>query len=111
MLEEVKIAGEASYGAEGETLSDLRPINFVFGSNGSAKTTISRIVGNVGAYPACQVTWRGGRPIECLAFNSDFARKSYATQMAGIFTLGEQQNDVLQRVAEQKPLWAICSET
>jgi wobble nucleotide-excising tRNase len=102
VLEEVKIAGEASYGAEGETLSQLRQVNFIFGTNGSGKTTISRVVANVTAYPTCGLSWKGGRAIECLVFNSDFARKTYATQLAGIFTLGEQQNDVLQRIAEQK---------
>jgi wobble nucleotide-excising tRNase len=104
VLEEVKIASEASYGVDGGTMSELRQINFVFGTNGSGKTTISRVMNDIGAHPTCRTTWRGGRAIECLVFNSDFARKSYAPQMAGIFTLGEQQNDALQRIASQKAI-------
>jgi ABC-type Mn2+/Zn2+ transport system ATPase subunit len=63
MLSTIRIANEASYGANAQSLTGLRAINFIFGTNGSGKTTISRVVADPGAKPACSLAW-AGQPLE-----------------------------------------------
>lgn len=96
MLSTVNIANEASYGVT-QSLAGLRAINFIFGTNGSGKTTISRVVADPAAKPACSLAWTG-LPLECLVYNSDFAARNFGSQMPGIFTLGEAEAETLTRV-------------
>ncbi|MDQ0304503.1 AAA family ATPase [Ancylobacter polymorphus] len=102
MIQEVTIAGEASYSAAGETLSPLKPINFIFGTNGTGKTTISRVIANPGAYASCGVIWKQGRELTCLVYNSDFVARKFASQLPGIFTLGETERDTLDKIEAAK---------
>lgn len=102
MLQAVKIAGEASYSAVGETLDALKQINFIFGTNGAGKTTISRVIADPGAYASCSVRWKQGRELVCLVYNSDFVARNFASQLPGIFTLGETERDTLDKIEAAK---------
>jgi wobble nucleotide-excising tRNase len=102
VLQEIKIAGEASYSREGERLVSLRPINFIFGTNGVGKTTISRVINDPDSYASCVLTWKGGRPLACLVYNSDFVARNFAPQLPGIFTLGEAASDTLDKIDKAK---------
>lgn len=102
MLEEIFISGEASYSTTGERLYGLKPINFVFETNGSGKTTISRIIARPSDYPTSRIKWQGGRRLECIVYNSDFLAKNYSSQMPGIFTLGEHSSETLTKIEESK---------
>ena len=97
MLSAITIKSEASYGADAQSLTALRAINFVFGTNGSGKTTISRVVADPAAKPTCSLAWQG-QPLERLVYNSDFASRNFAQQMPGIFTLGEAEAETLARI-------------
>ncbi len=97
MLSAINITNEASYGANTQSLTGLRSINYIFGTNGSGKTTISRIVSDPTTRPACSLAWTG-QPLECLVYNSDFAARNFASQMPGIFTLGEAEADTLAKI-------------
>ena len=90
MFKKFFLAKEASYSDEGETLSDLKTINFIFGANGSGKTTISRVIADPESRPACKLKWANDRPLECLVYNTDFTKRNYAATLPGIFTLGEK---------------------
>ena len=102
MLQEIKIADEASYSAAGETLDALKPINFIFGTNGAGKTNISRVIANPDAYASCSVGWKQGRELACIVYNSDFVARNFASQLPGIFTLGETERDTLDKVEAAK---------
>jgi wobble nucleotide-excising tRNase len=97
MLSAINIKSEASYGTNTQSLTGLRSINFVFGTNGSGKTTISRVVADPAAKPACSLTW-AGQPLECLVYNSDFASRNFAARMPGIFTLGEAEAETIAKI-------------
>lgn len=101
MLREVLVAGEASYDALGQRLTDLKAINFVFGTNGSGKTTVSRVIADPSAHPSSAVSW-AGQPLECLVYNCDFVAKNFAAQMPGIFTLGEAEDSTLREIDAAK---------
>lgn len=91
MIEKIHLANEGAYDAIGTTLEGLKKLNFIFGPNGSGKTTISRIIEGSGTFPDCQVTWTGGSPIETRVYNKDFVEKHFdgESSIKGIYTFGK----------------------
>ncbi len=91
MIEKIWLANEGAYDAVGTELKELRKLNFIFGSNGSGKTTISRIVEGTGTFPDCKITWAGGSRLETRVYNRDFVEKHFDAEsnIKGIYTFGE----------------------
>ena len=89
MIRRIHIKNTATFGQSPEKMDDLTEINFIYGSNGTGKTTISRIIANAAAYPDCTVTWRGGITLETLVYNRDFVERNFnqPDELNGIFTL------------------------
>jgi wobble nucleotide-excising tRNase len=102
VIEEVHIAKVATYGDASQYLRDLRPINFLFGTNGSGKTTISRVIADPIAHPSCAVIWRGGRVLETPVYNRDFVTHNFSQQLRGIFTLGEVAAEKLAEIEKAR---------
>jgi wobble nucleotide-excising tRNase len=102
VLEEINIAGNASYSSEGEKLASLKPINFIFGTNGAGKTTIARVINDPASYADCTLTWKKGQTLFCCVYNNDFVTRSFAPQLSGIFTLGEAASDTLEKIDKAK---------
>lgn len=98
MLREIRIAKQATYSDAGESLAGLKAINFIFGANGSGKTTISRVIAAPVSYPDSNLAWVNGRTVDCLVYNCDFATENFKTQMAGIFTLGQETAGTLAAI-------------
>lgn len=101
MIESISITGVASFGQETQTLSGLAQFNYLFGSNGVGKTTVSRVIADESAYPSCTVSWKGGAKLDTLAYNPDFVEKNFrqVSELRGVFTLGEKQQDTLDKIA------------
>ena len=97
MIEQITIHGTPPFTAKEPTCLPLRTLNYLFGTNGVGKTTVSRIIANPAAYSACTVTWSNGTPLQALVLNRDFVERSFR-QMAGVFTLGETQSDTQQKI-------------
>lgn len=91
MIESIHLANEGSYDTAGTKLEGLKKLNFIFGSNGSGKTTISRVVEGKGTFPDCQITWAGGSPLETRVYNKEFVEKNFDAESSikGIYTFGE----------------------
>ena len=102
MLHNIHIAGLATYDADGQHLAPCKQINFIFGTNGSGKTTISRVIADPGAHPSCRLTWAGGPEVERLVYNSDFVERNFTTTLKGIFTLGEEFAETLEKIEKAK---------
>lgn len=104
MIEIIQIQNQASYGSPYETLSGLSKFNFIYGSNGSGKTTISRIIADESAFPGCRLVWRGNIGLEPLVYNRDFVENNFnqPQELKGIFTLGEKDIDILDKVKTAK---------
>lgn len=58
MIKKVLIKGEATFDQTGIELNDLKMINVIYGSNGTGKSTISRILANVDEHPQCEIKWK-----------------------------------------------------
>lgn len=110
MIKSIRVKNVATYGSCPEELEDLAEINFIYGSNGTGKTTISRVVADAGLYPDCEVTWYGALPVETLVYNRDFVERNFnqSDELKGIFTLGEKDKEILDKITvAQKELGLI----
>ena len=101
MIESITIADVATFSPSPEVLIDLRKFNYIFGSNGTGKTTISRIIADGDFSSTCQCTWTNGTSLETLVLNHDFFEKNFG-QLRGVFTLGEKQKGTLEKIEAAK---------
>lgn len=101
MIESVTIANTATFGSPPEVLTGLSQFNYLFGSNGTGKTTISRIIADQTPYPDCSVAWKNGRPLEAVVLNRDFVDKNF-DQLKGVFTLGQNQKETREKIGVAK---------
>ena len=104
MIESISIASVATYASTPETLTGLSQLNYLFGSNGTGKTTISRVIADASSVPTCNVTWKGGTKLETLVYNHDFVNRNFhqLAELKGVFTLGEKHVDTLAKIATAK---------
>ena len=104
MIQSIHIAETASFAGAPEVLRDLSTFNFIFGSNGTGKTTVSRIIADEGAFPTCRVTWTGGTKLQPLVYNRDFVERNFdqSKELKGVFTLGEGNVETLNRIEAAK---------
>ena len=102
MINEIQIKPPVATYHNPARLSDLRPINYIFGANGTGKTTISRVID--GMYDHCQVKWQG-TPLEVMVYNRDFVDRNFNQNgpLQGVFTLGENQVEAEREIARLQP--------
>lgn len=104
MIESISISSVATYAATPELLDGLSQFNFLYGSNGTGKTTISRVIADESSFPNCVVTWKLGAKLQPLVYNHDFVERNFnqSTDLKGVFTLGEERVDTLTKIATAK---------
>lgn len=105
MIGEIKIYPPLATYLNPAILGDLRRINFIFGANGTGKTTISRVVAQASGHSHCQLSWQGGNPLEVMVYNRDFVDRNFNQDnpLQGVFTLGENQVDAEREIARLQP--------
>ncbi|MEO3679054.1 AAA family ATPase [Rheinheimera sp. FR7-31] len=86
-------------------LSDLRRINFIFGANGTGKTTISRVLAQPDSYQNCQIIWQDANPLQVMVYNKDFVERNFNQDgpLQGVFTLGENQVEAEENIKALRP--------
>lgn len=104
MLTGIHINNVATYNVPTQ-LDGLKRINFIFGANGSGKTTIGRILDQTSGYTHCSLQWVGGEPIKTLVYNKDFIDRNFNQEntVKGVFTLGDDQVDAERQIALLRP--------
>jgi len=104
MIDEIQINNVATYNSPA-MLSDLRRINFIFGGNGTGKTTISRIIEQVEGHTHCILNWQNAAPLYAMVYNRDFVEKNFNQEntVKGVFTLGDNQVEAEQEIARIQP--------
>lgn len=104
MIESIHIAKVATYRSVPEIMEGLSQFNYVFGSNGTGKTTISKIIDDESVSPSCTVNWKGGTKLQTLVYNEDFVKQNFdqSSELKGVFTLGGKSVDTLKKIAGAK---------
>ena len=102
MIEKIEIKNTATY--IDETLDNLSKVNFIYGNNGSGKTTISRIINYGTLYPNCKIYWKSNRTLDTVVYNTDFITENFeqTDDIKGIFTLGKEEADTQKKIKEEK---------
>lgn len=100
MISRIVINDVATFDASDHVMDDLGRINFIFGSNGSGKTTISRVIENPGEYTSSSISWENGTSLHCSVYNVDFVKENFSdvSGMPGIFTLGKEEMEIIEKI-------------
>lgn len=105
MIGEIQIFPPVATYHDPAVLNDLRRINYIFGANGTGKTTISRVIAQAAGHEHCQLLWQGGTELEKMVYNRDFVDRNFNQDgpLQGVFTLGENQVEAEREIARLKP--------
>jgi len=104
MIESIQLKNVASFDDDSVQLSDLRQINFIYGANGTGKTTISNLIANPfdSEFQYCKLKWRHDLPLKCLVYNKRFREKNFGKgAIDGVFTLGQATKEEIEAINEK----------
>jgi len=81
MIQSIQLKNIAIFDDEGVQINDLKHINFIYGANGTGKTTISNLIANPSddEFGCCSVKWQHGFPLKSLVYNKLFREKNFGT--------------------------------
>lgn len=105
MIKSIHIKDVASYDSNGVHIEQLKRVNFIYGSNGSGKTTISNFLNDEedSMFPNCELKWLGNDKLETLVYNKEFRDRNFSKGVVeGVFTLGEATKEQIQEIEDSK---------
>ncbi|WP_141501366.1 AAA family ATPase [Paenibacillus luteus] len=104
MINRIVIKSKASYDDTGVVIDQLKQVNFVYGTNGSGKTTISNLLKNPEKYPQSEISWVNSSELRKLVYNKDFIEENFHqdSNIKGIFTLGKESHDIQQAIESRR---------
>ncbi len=78
-------------------------VNYIYGGNGTGKTTISKVIANKANYPDCFIETADDAVDRCV-YNRDFVKEhfSQSSSVKGIFTLGKDTKDAQEYIEKKK---------
>lgn len=102
MITKIDICNAATFGNIATPIGDLRRFNYFFGSNGTGKTTISKVIADSSRFPECNIVWENGLVMERRVYNRDFVQRNFDQKIPCVFTLGEQEVDIKKNIGTAK---------
>lgn len=105
MIERITIKNIATFDNTGIVIDNLKKINFIYGTNGSGKTTISNFIGAVDdkQFSNCSIKWGNEIPLKVLTYNKNFREQNFGKgKIAGVFTLGSATRAELDNIENLK---------
>lgn len=105
MINSLTIKNVATYDESGVEIKDLKKVNFIYGANGSGKTTITKCLNKPDEehFFDCNVVWQNEMPIKTLVYNKDFKDRNFGKgNIDGVFTLGQATKEQTEEIEEKK---------
>jgi len=104
MIESISIKNVATFDSTGVQIDDLKKINFIYGTNGCGKTTISNFLSNPNdlKFTDCSTTWKNSVQLKTLVYNKEFRERNFGNgKIGGVFTLGEATTEEIRVINEK----------
>ncbi|TXE07586.1 AAA family ATPase [Algoriphagus aquimarinus] len=105
MINSITVKNVASYSADGILLENLKPVSFIYGANGSGKTTISNFLATPkeDKYVDCNIAWEGDQALPAYVYNKEFREQNFfKSNIPGVFTLGKASAEQMKLLEEKK---------
>lgn len=105
MLESITIKKVATCDDTGIQITNLTKVNFIYGANGSGKTTITKFIDKQteSLFADCSLVWKNGLPIKALVYNKDFREKNFGKgNIDGVFTLGQATKEEIEAIGKMQ---------
>ncbi|GAA7349734.1 AAA family ATPase [Helicobacter pylori] len=110
-ISQIVLKNAATFDENGASFENLNSINFIYGVNGSGKTTISIFLKNLAEneiedkFANSKIEWHNDEILKIEVYNKQFKEDQFRnSQIKGIFTLGKKTNENLENIESKKEL-------
>ncbi|WRA99401.1 AAA family ATPase [Helicobacter pylori] len=107
-ISQIVLKNAATFDENGASFENLNSINFIYGANGSGKTTTSSFLKNLAEngdknkFANSEIKWYGEN-LKIEVYNKQFKEEQFRnSQVKGIFTLGKKTNENLENIESKK---------
>ncbi|WRD89048.1 AAA family ATPase [Helicobacter pylori] len=108
-ISQIVLKNVATFDENGASFENLNSINFIYGANGSGKTTTSSFLKNLAEngtedkFANSEIKWHNGESLKIEVYNKQFKEEQFRnSQVKGIFTLGKKTNENLKNIESKK---------
>ncbi|WP_305864369.1 ATP-binding protein [Helicobacter pylori] len=108
-ISQISLKKVATFDENGASFKDLNSINFIYGANGSGKTTTSSFLKNLAEngiedkFASSKIVWYNNESLKIEVYNKQFKEEQFRnSQVKGIFTLGKKINENLEKIESKK---------
>jgi len=99
MIKKIIMKNIATFEENGTIIDNLSKINFIYGANGTGKTTISTYLSNPLICNNCSIEWHNNERMEILVYNKKFKDENfYSEKLKGIYTFGEKNRVTIKKI-------------
>lgn len=103
MIKNISLKNIATYDHNGIAMEELKKINFIYGNNGTGKTTLSEYLRmpETETFSECMTDW-DDRELKVCVFNRKFVNENFEedNSIKGIFTLGKESVELQTQISE-----------
>lgn len=101
MIKDITLFDEASYFEPVEI--EPNKINYLYGGNGTGKTTFANVISDESKYSKCSLNWENSK-IETIVYNKSFVENNFgqSNSIKGIFTLGKDAKNAQKFIDKAK---------
>ncbi|WQY00490.1 AAA family ATPase [Helicobacter pylori] len=108
-ISQIALKNVATFDENGASFEKLNYINFIYGANGSGKTTTSSFLKNLAEngiedkFANSKIEWYNSEDLKIEVYNKQFKEEQFRhSQVKGIFTLGKKTNENLENIESKK---------
>lgn len=110
MITSLTIKNVASYNSAGETVSELKKVNYFFGNNGSGKSTLAKYLHSLSQnvpenrFNNCTQVGFDSDNNQIIVFNEEFIKRNFIARntQIGIFSLNQKNEEIDEAIKEKQ---------